>query len=225
LISDLSFKRNLCLLYGVLSLVCALLIGSVVAEEIVTPELVAWVKSKYGDKAEQRMQNWQKLMGNNQQLPEDQKLKLVNDFFNELTYSSDLNIWGQEDYWATPVEALGRGQADCEDFSIAKYFTLRELGVPEDKMRITYVKALELGEAHMVLTYYPKPNAVPLVLDNLKGQILSATKRFDLAPVYSFNAEGLWLAKRRGSGKRVGTSARLSLWNDLKARMQQELKK
>ncbi len=210
--------------YRMLVLIVALtLLGSVVADGVVTPELVAWVKGKYGDEAEQRMQGWQRLISENQQQTEEQKLRLVNDFFNELTYRSDLNIWGREDYWATPAESLGKGQADCEDYSIAKYFTLRELGVSEDKMRITYVKALELNEAHMVLSYYPQPNSVPLVLDNLKANILSATKRFDLAPVYSFNAEGLWLAKRRGSGKRVGTSERISLWNDLKARMQQEL--
>lgn len=169
------------------------------------------------------MADWQKLISENQQQTEGEKLRLVNNFFNQLTYRSDLNTWGKEDYWATPAEALGKGQADCEDYSIAKYFTLRELGIPDKKMRITYVKALELDQAHMVLTYYPKPSAVPLVLDNLKGQILSANKRFDLAPVYSFNAEGLWLAKRRGTGKKVGKSSRLSLWNDLKARMKQEL--
>ncbi len=205
--------------------VCAALLGRVIADSVVTPELVAWVKAKYGEQAEQRMHDWQRLISENQQQAELQKLQLVNDFFNTLTYRSDLNIWGQEDYWATPVEALGKGQADCEDYSIAKYFTLRELGVPEEKMRITYVKALELDQAHMVLSYYPRPNSVPLVLDNLKGDILSAAKRHDLAPVYSFNAEGLWLAKRRGSGKRVGTSQRISLWNDLKARMQQEREK
>jgi len=219
------FKRSrLGQKYRMLVLIVALaLLGSVVADGVVTPELVAWVKGKYGDEAEKRMQGWQRLISENQQQAEEQKLRLVNDFFNELTYRSDLNIWGQEDYWATPAESLGKGQADCEDYSIAKYFTLRELGVSEDKMRITYVKALELNQAHMVLSYYPQPNSVPLVLDNLKADILSATKRFDLAPVYSFNAEGLWLAKRRGSGKWVGTSERISLWNDLKARMQQEL--
>jgi len=210
------FKRSrLGQKYRMLVLIVALaLLGSVVADGVVTPELVAWVKGKYGDEAEKRMQGWQRLISENQQQAEEQKLRLVNDFFNELTYRSDLNIWGQEDYWATPAESLGKGQADCEDYSIAKYFTLRELGVSEDKMRITYVKALELNQAHMVLSYYPQPNSVPLVLDNLKADILSATKRFDLAPVYSFNAEGLWLAKRRGSGKWVGTSERISLWND-----------
>ena len=44
------------------------------------------------------------------------------------------------DYWATPVESLRKGEADCEDYAIAKYFTLRQLGVADDKLRITYYK-------------------------------------------------------------------------------------
>ena len=38
-------------------------------------------------------------------------------------------------------------------------------------------------------------------------------------PVYSFNGDGLWLAKERGQGKRVGQSSRISLWRDLASRI------
>lgn len=200
-----------------------LLGGLAVGDSLVSATLIQWVEKKYGEPAAGRVREWQALMENPQGGSEADKLIRVNDFFNRLAYRSDLNIWGKEDYWATPVEALGRGQADCEDYSIAKYFTLREMGVPEEKMRIMYVKALELNQAHMVLTYYPEEGSVPLVLDNLNGQILSADKRGDLAPVYSFNAEGLWLAKSRGRGERVGSSSRISLWQDLKARMAKEM--
>ena len=117
-------------------------------------------------------------------------------------------MWGVKDYWATPLEFLSRGAGDCEDYSIAKYFTLKELGVSEKKMRITYVKALKLRQAHMVLTYFETPRSVPLVLDNLIPTIKPATQRKDLLPVYSFNGSGLWLAKSRGSGKKVGSSSR-----------------
>ncbi|MCW8889483.1 MAG: transglutaminase-like cysteine peptidase [Sedimenticola sp.] len=205
-------------------LVVFMLCGMVTAETLVNAELIQWVKQKYGDPAAARMQAWQRLMEGHRDKSESEKLTLVNDFFNQLTYRSDLNIWGKNDYWATPVEALGRGQADCEDYSIAKYFTLREMGVPDEKMRIMYVKALELNQAHMVLTYYPEQSGVPLVLDNINSQILTADKRGDLAPVYSFNAEGLWLAKNRGRGQKVGSSTRISLWQDLKARMAKEAK-
>ncbi|MDM8349520.1 transglutaminase-like cysteine peptidase [Pseudomonas sp. sp1636] len=56
-------------------------------------------------------------------------------------------MWGERDYWATPIEALVKGAADCEDYSLAKYFSLRQLGVPTGKLRLTYVKALKLNQA------------------------------------------------------------------------------
>ncbi len=195
----------------------------VVAEGVALgPEVIQAVQKKYGAPAAQRVLAWQQLMADNQGRSEMEKLGMVNRFFNQLRFSSDIKLWGKKDYWATPIEAMGKGAADCEDSSIAKYFTLKELGVPDSKMRIMYVKALRLDQAHMVLTYYPSPGAVPLVLDNLNKRILSASRRSDLAPVYSFNGDGLWLAKNRGRGMRVGNSKRINLWQDLKARMQRE---
>ncbi len=195
----------------------------VLAEGIVLgPELIKSVRERYGEPAVERVLNWQKLMQDNRDKGEADKLSAVNSFFNRLKFRPDSITWDKNDYWATPIEAMGKGAADCEDYSIAKYFTLRELGVPDEKLRIMYVKALRLNQAHMVLTYYPKPDGMPLVLDNLNPRILPADKRTDLAPVYSFNGDGLWLAKSRDKGLRVGTSKRINLWQDLKARMERE---
>jgi len=188
----------------------------------VSPKVMAWVESKYGESAKTRIMDWQELIARNQGVDELSQLKLVNDFFNETPYYPDDEIWGKEDYWATPVEMLSIDGADCEDYSIAKYFTLREMGVPVEKLRITYVKALDLNQAHMVLAYYAYPDAEPVVLDNLIGQIKAASKRQDLAPIYSFNGDGLWLAKSRGKGRRVGQSDRISLWQDLITKMENE---
>lgn len=197
----------------------------VVAEGIALgPEVIQSVRDKYGEQAVKRVMNWQKLMQEGKGESENDKLTLVNDFFNRLRFRSDITLWGKNDYWATPIEAMSRGAGDCEDYSIAKYFTLRELGVPDSKLRIMYVKALKLNQAHMVLTYYSSPGAMPLVLDNLNSRILPADKRTDLAPVYSFNGDGLWLSKSRSKGLRVGTSKRINLWRDLKARMKLENK-
>ena len=190
-----------------------------------TDETFDWVEDKYGVKARKRVVAWDELMSSGINDTDAEKLQRVNDFFNMLSFHNDQTLWGQEDYWATPIEALGRGGADCEDYSIAKYFSLREMGIPDERLRIMYVKALELDQAHMVLTYYAKAEAVPLVLDNLNGKILPADQRPDLAPVYSFNVEGLWLAKNRGRGRRLGSSSSLGMWQDLKARMAEDLKK
>ena len=38
---------------------------------------------------------------------DQQKLELVNNCFNNLTYSEDPRLWGDEDYWANPLEFIG----------------------------------------------------------------------------------------------------------------------
>lgn len=73
--------------------------------------------------------------------------------------------------------------------------------------------------AHMVLTYYATPGAMPLVLDNLNPEIKPADQRPELTPVYSFNGDGLWLAKERGLGKSVAGGNKIAKWSDMLARM------
>jgi predicted transglutaminase-like cysteine proteinase len=171
---------------------------------------------------EERIDAWQNLLVSHKQLSELDKLNVVNSFFNkQLRYVEDIDLWGQVDYWETPIEALWKGAGDCEDYAIAKYFSLRHLGVASDKLRITYVKALTQNRAHMVLTYYSSPEAMPLVLDSLIDAIRPASQRTDLLPVYAFNAEGMWLAGTRGN-KKVGDTKRLSRWLDVLKKMQAE---
>lgn len=202
---------------GISILLCTITVSATLE---ISDMLLLKVENKYGKEASQRLLQWQKLMRTAKKLPEQDKLTLVNNFFNQrIDFVDDKYLWDMTDYWATPLELLAKGAGDCEDYSIAKYFTLKELGVPENKMRITYVKALELNQAHMVLIYFSSPRAVPVVLDNLITAIKPATKRADLLPVYSFNGAGLWLAKVRGTGKRVGGSDRLNRWNELKQRI------
>ncbi|MES2300373.1 MAG: transglutaminase-like cysteine peptidase [Pseudomonadota bacterium] len=148
-------------------------------------------------------------------------LRSVNSFYNTLPYLSDSAHWNVEDYWATPVEFVASFGGDCEDYSIAKYMTLKELGVPIERMRITYVRAVRLGVTHMVLAYYPTPDAEPWILDNLDGEIKRASARTDLVPVYSFNDDDLWMA----SGvARKGGASNVRLWRDLLEKMAQEQK-
>ncbi len=174
---------------------------------------------QHGERAERRIIAWRNMVEDTQGKGVIDQLNAVNDFFNMMGFVNDIDLWGKNDYWATPVEFLGKGAGDCEDFTIAKYFALRELGVPDDKLRLVYVKAITLNQHHMVLAYYHKPTSVPVILDNLNKTILPAIKRPDLLPIYSFNAENLWLSKEKGRGELVGGSSRLSLWTDLNNRL------
>ena len=182
---------------------------------------------RYGDSGAASVVAWRDLLTSSTGQNEAAKLKRVNDFFNRrIRFGEDRDIWGAEDYWATPLEMLGRSEGDCEDFAIAKYITLKLLGVPSEKMRLTYVKARLGGpqssivQAHMVLSYYPTPEDEPLVLDNLISDIRPASRRPDLTTVFGFNAEGLWVG---GAVPRAGASAqRLSKWQSVLVRMREE---
>ena len=181
-------------------------------------------EQRYGNLglAKGRIEAWDELINSNLGKSESELLQTTNRFFNrQLRFVDDSQNWRQNDYWASPIEALVKGAGDCEDYAIAKYFTLRRLGVPSEKLRITYVKALRYNQAHMVLTYYATPSAMPLVLDNLISEIRPASQRKDLLPVYAFNAEGLYLPGAPG-GKRASDSKKLSRWQDLLKKMKSE---
>jgi predicted transglutaminase-like cysteine proteinase len=163
---------------------------------------------------------WQKMHNSTAALPESAKINAVNRFFNQrIRFADDFAIWGQNDYWATPLETLNKGAGDCEDYAIAKYFTLLSMGIPPDRLRLTYVRAAMTREGevqfipHMVLAYYPQAGKEPVVLDNLVEAIQSASARTDLRPVFSFNSEGLW--EQTGSNASSVSLDRLSRWRDL----------
>jgi predicted transglutaminase-like cysteine proteinase len=152
-----------------------------------------------------------------------QRLKDINDFFNRrIAFKDDQVVWGVPDYWASPLESLDKRAGDCEDYAIAKYFSLAASGVPTVRLRMVYVRARLSGQslAHMVLAYYAQPGAEPLILDNLRPEVLPASQRTDLTPVFSFNTEGLW----QGTGQVTAGDplARLSLWRELVAKVRAE---
>lgn len=155
------------------------------------------------------------------------QLVQINRFFNRnIRYGEDIDVWGDKDYWATPLESMLKGRGDCEDYAIAKYITLKLLGVPTEKLRLIYVRAKmggahsNISQAHMVLGYYETPNATPKILDNLIDDILPATQRTDLTPVFSFNDAGVWAANSTASAS--NPSERLSKWRDLLSKLQKE---
>jgi len=183
-------------------------------------------RTRYGEAVAASVRDWRALLVDPAIVDERERLSRVNAFFNRrLRFDDDINIWKEADYWATPLEMFAQGQGDCEDYAIGKYFALMAAGVPQAKLRLVYVRATLGGvggvqQAHMVLAYYPAPTAEPLILDNLIGDIRPASRRPDLQPVFSFNADGLWQGTQ-GPGAGDPT-ARLSRWREvlIKAREQ-----
>jgi predicted transglutaminase-like cysteine proteinase len=129
--------------------------------------------------------------GNLKDLPLRLKAESVNEAVNTYAYLDDEDNWGKPDYWQTPVEFLSRGGGDCEDFAIAKYEWLRELGVPEDQMRIAVVYDNYQHMTHTVLTVHTDQKEPPLVLDNQTTEILDGLGDHYL-PLFSINRHAWW---------------------------------
>ena len=189
----------------------------------------AWVLQHGGAPASLRFQNWRILVATGANGTDIERLTRVNTFFNRnILFAEDIIVWGQDDYWETPLEALSQGRGDCEDYVISKYFALQMMGVASDKLRLVYVRAKTgsgttvSSQAHMVLAYYAQPEAEPLVLDNLISDIRPASRRPDLSPVFSFNKEGVFTGAPGKVDVKIGGIGRLSRWEDLLKRAQAE---
>jgi predicted transglutaminase-like cysteine proteinase len=185
--------------------------------------------AKYRGDRPQPFRDWQAMLQENQEGAIPQKLKRVNEFFNRrLQFGEDQQIWLQSDYWATPLETLARGAGDCEDFAIAKYFSLLMLGVPVEQLRLIYVKARiggpssQIQQAHMVLAYYATPNDEPMVLDNLITEIRPASRRQDLQPIFSFNSENVFAGAAGNAAAGTGGVGSISRWQELLQRVRAE---
>ena len=184
------------------------------------------VEKHHGLDAKERVRGWRDLLNQLAAvIPAEDAvyIEAANDYFNRVEWLWDKDHWGQEDYWATPIETLATNGGDCEDYSIGKYFSLTSVGMATEKLRITYVKALDYNLAHMVLAYYPTPSAEPLILDNINKTILPASQRTDLLPIYSFNGDGLWLAKSRSTAVTSDVSKNLPSWGNLHQKIKEEL--
>ncbi len=188
----------------------------------VSERLIEAYSLRFGAAARGRLEAWRRYAAQRKGAApaETELLAEVNRTLNRIRFVDDASHWGEADYWATPAESVGSNGGDCEDFSIAKYFLLKELGVPISRLRMTYVKAVKLNQAHMVLAYYPRPDAEPLVLDNLEDGVRPASQRADLVPVYSFNDEEVWIEARG----RSGSPRQIRNWNLLLERLERELR-
>jgi predicted transglutaminase-like cysteine proteinase len=176
---------------------------------IIPESVIQKAEKKYGVFAGNRYRAFNATMHKLRNSPTKVKLEEINNFFNNVPYGEDIDVWGQKDYWATPLEFLGRDRGDCEDYVIAKYFALRSLGIAREKLYFSYVKSLRFKKEHMVLSFFQTPSSVPFILDNTNYRIFPSDKRKDLIPIYNFNMESSYLAGKSGrNGQQVGNGGK-----------------
>lgn len=133
-----------------------------IAEEIKTQ-----AKARAGREARRRLEEWEQLINACQNRSNVDKIKAVNEFFNrQITAEADKGPAKGSDYWQSPIETLVRGIGDCDDFAMAKYISLRLLGIPAGQLRVAVVKG-NFSYRHAVLFFFPQNEQDPWVLDNL----------------------------------------------------------
>lgn len=188
----------------------------------VDKSLLDRISKKYKVYAKKRFIYLQKTLDMAEGKSDLEKLDAVNEFYNEVRYSTDIKIYKKKDYWATPWEFLGKDKGDCEDFVISKYFALIYLGVDAKKLFFTYVRSTKFSAPHMVLTYFKTPRSEPLILDNNNRRIFPASKRKDLIPIYNFNGDLLYKATKSGTGKKIKKQKSHKKWDQLKENMKRK---
>lgn len=117
------------------------------------------------------------------------QIESVNRLMNQLPYITDPINWGVPDYWATPRQFFIKN-GDCEDYAIAKYMSLRELGFSADQLRIVVLKDSNLDIMHAVLAV--QDGGRNLILDNQIAQVVEDSSIYHYQPVFSINETSWW---------------------------------
>ena len=133
---------------------------------------------------------WKDLRQKAEGRPFREKLDIVNRFWNRWPYRTDQEVYRKQDYWAAPYEFLSKS-GDCEDYCIVKYYTLKELGVPVDDMRIVVVRETIRNIGHAILAVYQGDDIY--ILDNLSDSVRPAQRVRNYAPQFSVNEKYRWV--------------------------------
>jgi len=205
------------------ALLSVLCIAAIAAVSTAVEKRLKKIEREYGYFTANRFRYYYKLLDSIKDLPERKLLTEVNDFWNGVRYAGDIAVWGKKDYWATPYEFLLKDRGDCEDYVIAKYFTLKKLGIDTKRLYFVYVRVKGYKLPHMVLAYFETPESDPLILDSLNLKIFRASERKDIIPVYTFNGELLQRFKDRSVEGLRDKNGRVKLkWDDLIERIKKE---
>lgn len=152
-------------------------------------EKVEAERKTYAASSSKAVKAWQAMIRKNKGKSEIEQIEAVNGFINQWRYRSDSYNYKTSDYWASPAEFFTRS-GDCEDYAIAKYVTLRQMGFSADQLRLVVVKDVVRNLAHAVLAVYAGGDV--FILDNVTSEVRAQAEVTEYAPYYSVNEQARW---------------------------------
>ena len=133
--------------------------------------------------------NWMKFLEFIKDKDQLAQIHDVNGYMNRARYISDKNNWGKKDYWASPGEFMARF-GDCEDYSIAKFMSLKMLGLKTKQLRVVAVKDMNLKVGHAILVVLI--DGKRYLLDNQIKKVVETKTVRHYKPVFSINTKYWW---------------------------------
>ncbi len=101
----------------------------------------------------------------------------------------DMTQYHVVDLWATPLMTFASSAGDCEDYAIAKYLALLELGFAEDDLRLLVVRLHANDEYHAVAAV--RYQSQWLILDNRTLEMHDDSKLAEFDPLFVLDRDGV----------------------------------
>lgn len=136
-----------------------------------------------------KLKPWKHFLSTLQNKDRISQIRAVNEYANEHPYITDPANWQQDDYWAAIRQFLIK-DGDCEDYAIAKFFSLKALGFRNDEMRIVVLKDMNLKVMHAILVVFE--GGKTWALDNQIKQVVETNRIYHYVPFYSINETHWW---------------------------------
>jgi hypothetical protein len=129
----------------------------------------------YGNQALLRLDYFNTNLQKLDTVPVVNKIVGVHSIVNQLNYLSDTQHWKKDNYWSNPLEFIGTGYGDSEEYALMKYLFLVKLGIDPNKLKFISidtplaVSKEEISKENIALAYFHNDGVPPIIIESKVG--------------------------------------------------------